>query len=176
MVRILQTTRQEARTMASKAAKPLKRRGTKAVPHARRTAGKTTSGGPISRTGIEVIDTENDPGMPDALDVAETARPMSPEAAKTLDLAGGDLDADFHGIDSGEEAVGGSDPLPDQNDVDRIGHALGLEEQDGKPLATTEKLEGRDRERWELDPASSEDFSERRASEEPTRRRRSRPA
>lgn len=162
--------------MASKAAKPLKRLN-KTTPRARRTSAKTASGiRPIARTGIEGIDTtENDPGMPDALDVAETARPMSPEAAKTLDLAGGDLDADFHGIDSGEEAVGGSDPLPDQNDVDRIGHALGVEEQDEKPLATTEKLEGRDRERWELDPASSEDFSERRASALPRGRRR-RPA
>jgi hypothetical protein len=159
--------------MATKAAKPLKRTA-KSTPRTRRSAGNAASEvRPIARTGLEVIDsTENDPGMPDALDVAETARPMSPEAAKTLDLAGGDLDADFHGIDSGEEAVGGSDPLPDQNDVDRIGHALGVEEQDEKPLATTEKLEGRDRDRWELDPASSEDFSEQRASTPPRRRRR----
>jgi hypothetical protein len=128
--------------------------------------------GPIARTGIEGIDaSESDPGMPDAIDVAETARPMSPQAAKSLDLAGGDLDADFHGLDDGEEAVGGSDPLPDQNDVDRIGHALGVEEQDEKPLATTEKIEGRDRERWELDPASAEDFGSRRF-EAPRRRRR----
>jgi hypothetical protein len=119
-----------------------------------------------------VIDaTESDPGMPDPIDVAETARPLSPQAAKSITLGGGDLDASFAGIDSGEEAVGGSDPLPDQNDVDRLGHALGVEEQDEKPLATTEKIEGRDRERWELDPASAEDYEERQRPEAPPRRR-----
>lgn len=158
--------------MASKAAKAPKSRGKQSAGRARRSSTKVASRSrPISTAGIEAIG-ESEPGAPDALDLAETARPMSPEQAKSLDLAGGDLDADFHGLDSGEEAVGGSDPLPDQNDVDRIGQALGVEEQDEKPLATTEKLEGRDRERWELDPASSEDYSERRASQLPRRRRR----
>src|SRR5207249_754557 len=83
-----------------------------------------------------------------------------PQSAKEIALAAGDLDASFHGIDSGEETPGGSDQTPDQDDVDRIGTALGVVEQDEKPLATTEKIEGRDRERWELDPASSEDYEE----------------
>ncbi len=130
---------------------------------------------PIAPTGVEVIDaTETEPGMPDPIDVAETARPMSPAAAKSTALAGGDLDATFSGLDGGEEAVGGSDPLPDQNDVDRIGSALGVEEQDEKPLATTEKLEGRDRERWELDPASADDYALRQ-EQEAVRRRQRRP-
>jgi hypothetical protein len=62
----------------------------------------------------------------------------------------------------------GSAPGPD--DVDRIGTALGVVEQDEKPLATTEKIEGRDRERWELDPASAEDYEDRsaRAAAAPT--------
>jgi hypothetical protein len=145
----------------------------KARASARATARRTPTPRPISTAGIDAIG-EIEPGVPDALDLAETARPMSPQQAKSLDLAGGDLDAGFQGLDSGEEAVGGSDPLPDQNDVDRIGHALGVEEQDEKPLATTEKLEGRDRERWELDPASSEDYSETRASALPRRRTRRR--
>lgn len=130
---------------------------------------------PIPTLGTDAIDaTENEPGMPDSIDVAETARPMSPEAANAITLAGGDLDADFHGIDSGEEAVGGSDPLPEQNDVDRIGSALGVVEQDEKPLATTEKIEGRDQDRWELDPGSAEDYDTRQ-QEEAARRRRHRP-
>ena len=161
--------------MASKAAKTPRSRGKQTTGRGRRSATKESSQTrPISRAGVDVIDAESDPGMPDAIDLAETARPMSPQAAKSTEIAGGDLDAGFAGLDSGEEAVGGSDPLPDQNDVDRIGGALGLEEQDEKPLATTEKLEGRDRDRWELDPASSDDYEIRQA-EEAERRRRRRP-
>ncbi len=156
--------------MAPKAAKPPKRMKKKSAPRA-----QPTTAGPNARTGIEVIDaTESDPGMPDAIDVAEAARPFSPDAAKSLALSGGDLDASFAGLDSGEEAVGGSDPLPDQNDVDRIGSALGVEEQDEKPLATTEKIEGRDRDRWELDPGSADDY-ELRQEDESVRRRQHRP-
>ncbi len=154
--------------MASKAAKPLSRTKKNS---ATRTHTTTSNAGPNARTGIEVIDaTESDPGMPDAIDVAEAAR-LSPEAANAL--SGGDLDASFAGLDSGEEAVGGSDPLPDQNDVDRIGSALGVEEQDEKPLATTEKIEGRDRDRWELDPGSADDY-ELRQEDESVRRRQHR--
>lgn len=162
--------------MASKAAKSPKSRGKQSSERRRRSPTKEASRSqPIAPTGIEIIDAaENDPGMPDSVDVAETARPMSPQAAKSTEIAGGDLDGSFGGLDGGEEAVGGSDPLPDQNDVDRIGSALGVEEQDEKPLATTEKLEGRDRDRWELDPASADDY-DLRQREETARRRQRRP-
>jgi len=160
--------------MASKAAKSRKSRGKQSSGRTRRSATKEGSRSqPIAPTGVEIIDAaENDPGMPDSVDVAETARPMSPQAAKSTEIAGGDLDGGFAGLDSGEEAVGGSDPLPDQNDVDRIGSALGVEEQDEKPLATTEKLEGRDRDRWELDPASADDYELRQEAEARRRRQR----
>jgi hypothetical protein len=160
--------------MASKAAKSRKSRGKQSSGRTRRSATKLASRSqPIAPTGVEIIDAaENDPGMPDSVDVAETARPMSPQAAKSTEIAGGDLDGGFAGLDSGEEAVGGSDPLPDQNDVDRIGSALGVEEQDEKPLATTEKLEGRDRDRWELDPASADDYELRQEAEARRRRQR----
>jgi hypothetical protein len=61
----------------------------------------------------------------------------------------------------GEESVGGGNPTPDQDIVDEIGEAVGLQYQDNEPLHTTEKVEERDRHRWELDPASSEDYNER---------------
>jgi hypothetical protein len=139
------------------------------------TPSKKAAPRPITLAGIdEVPTTDVELGAPDAMDLAETARPMSPRSAKELALAAGDLDASFHGLESGEEAPGGSNPLPDQDDVDRIGAALGVVEQDEKPLATTEKIEGRDRERWELDPASAEDFEERQRTEPPPRRRRQR--
>mgnify|MGYP000278860326 CR=1 FL=1 len=49
----------------------------------------------------------------------------------------------------------------DQSVVDELGKAVGLLYEDGEPLHTTEKLEARDKHRWELDPASSEGFDER---------------
>jgi hypothetical protein len=162
--------------MAPKAAKSPKPRRKQRTGQAQRSATKNASSRarPMAPTGIEIIDDDDDePGMPDSVDVAETARPMSPDAAKSTELAGGDLDAGFAGLDSGEEAVGGSDPLPDQSVVDDIGRALGVEEQDEKPLATTEKIEARDRERWELDPASADDY-ELRIEEEAAERRRPR--
>jgi hypothetical protein len=61
----------------------------------------------------------------------------------------------------GEETPGGGNPTPDQDLVDEIGQAVGLEYQDNEPLHTTDKVEERDRHRWELDPASSEDYQER---------------
>ena len=61
----------------------------------------------------------------------------------------------------GEEAIGGFDTTPDDNLVDEIGEAVGLVYQDDEPLHTPEKVEARDKRRWELDPASSEDYQRR---------------
>ena len=77
------------------------------------------------------------------------------------DLSGDDVDADWHKADqSGEEAVGGTNPTPDQDQVAELGEAMGIEYEPGEPLATEEKLQERDQNRWELDPASAEDFEE----------------
>ena len=76
-------------------------------------------------------------------------------------LAGGDIDAAWDESAVGEETVGGTTPTPDQDIVDEIGRAVGVEYEDAEPLHTTEKLERRDEQRWELHPASSEDFTER---------------
>jgi hypothetical protein len=61
----------------------------------------------------------------------------------------------------GEEAIGGFITTTDDDLVDEMGQAVGLVYQDDEPLHTTEKVEERDRHRWELDPASSEDYSRR---------------
>jgi hypothetical protein len=50
---------------------------------------------------------------------------------------------------------------PDQDVVDDLGEAIGLVYEDNEPLHTSEKLAERDRHRWELDPASSEDYKKR---------------
>jgi hypothetical protein len=110
---------------------------------------------------VPFIDPDLEPAVTETVEIAATARPVS----EIVDLAAGDLDASWQGVESGEEAVGGSAPTPDQDNVDQIGSALGVVEQDEKPLATTEKIEGRDRERWELDPESAEDLEEREHDE-----------
>lgn len=76
-------------------------------------------------------------------------------------LSGGDIDAAWEDADVGEESVGGGNPTPDQNVVEELGKAMGVNYEEGEPLHTTEKLEARDEHRWELDPASSEGFAER---------------
>lgn len=53
----------------------------------------------------------------------------------------------------GEDVPGGSTPTPDQNEVDEIGRAYGLQDDDNGSLRTsTEVLSQRDRHRSELRP------------------------
>jgi hypothetical protein len=81
-------------------------------------------------------------------------------------MAGGDVDADAQSAYFvGDEAPGGDNPTPDQDVVEEIGAAVGLQYQDAEELGAERKLEERDRRRWELDPASSEDYSDRRREE-----------
>ena len=88
-------------------------------------------------------------------------RELREHHSRTPDLSAGDIDADWGRADVGEETVGGSAPTPDQDIVEELGEAVGLTYEDNEPLHTTEKVEERDRKRWELDPASSEDYNDR---------------
>jgi hypothetical protein len=91
--------------------------------------------------------------------VAEKAE--EPESAETPAgqpgtgprLSGGDVDADWSRADAvGEEAVGGSVATPDQDVVDEIGRALGVEQESEAEVTTSEEiLRRRDRLRWHLD-------------------------
>lgn len=77
-------------------------------------------------------------------------------------LTGGDIDARWDQAEAvGDEAVGGTVATPDQNVVEELGAAVGLDYDDGVSLQTNDILEGRDSGRWELDPMSSEDYQER---------------
>ena len=77
-------------------------------------------------------------------------------------LTAGDVDADWVAAYSvGDEAPGGDNPTPGQTVVEEVGKALGVEYADGEELSSTGKIETRDRHRWELDPASAEDYTER---------------
>ena len=77
-------------------------------------------------------------------------------------LSGNDVDAKWQAAESGgEESVGGHAPTPDQDIVDELGRAAGIEFEDNQPLRThDEVLADRDHHRWELDPRSAEDLSE----------------
>jgi hypothetical protein len=77
-------------------------------------------------------------------------------------LTAGDVDADWESAYAvGDEAPGGDNPTPDQDIVDDIGRAVGIEYQDNEELKGADKVEKRDRNRWELDPASSDDWDDR---------------
>lgn len=77
-------------------------------------------------------------------------------------LTAGDVDADWEAAATvGDEAPGGDNPTPDQDIVENIGRALGVEYDDDEELKGGEEIMDRDRHRWELDPASSDDFDER---------------
>jgi hypothetical protein len=69
--------------------------------------------------------------------------------------AGGDLDASWENAEgSGEESVSGDHALPDQSDVEENAHAVGVNFEDNEELDVLEKIERRDRQRFELDPRS----------------------
>jgi len=76
-------------------------------------------------------------------------------------VTGGDPDVDIEdAYFAGEEAPGGDNPTPDQDIVEDIGKALGVTYNDNEELKGADKLVERDKHRWEMDPASAEDYTE----------------
>jgi hypothetical protein len=74
------------------------------------------------------------------------------------ELTAGDVDARWQEAeDSGAETPGGHVATPDQDNVDEIGRAVGMEFQDNQELRTPgEILLRRDRRRWEMDRRSTD--------------------
>ena len=69
--------------------------------------------------------------------------------------SGGDIDAQWEEVNTtGEEAVFGSNPTPDQSDVEENAHAMGIDFADNEPLEIVEKIRKRDRDRFELNEGS----------------------
>jgi hypothetical protein len=89
-------------------------------------------------------------GTPRATSVEETSGLLLTEEAEPRDMTISD-----------DEVPGGSTPTPDQDSVEEIGKTIGLTYEDDEPLRAGEKEEERDAHRWELDPASSEDYGDR---------------
>jgi Family of unknown function (DUF6335) len=69
--------------------------------------------------------------------------------------AGGDLDANWEEVnDSGSETVAGDNPTPDQSLVEENAKAMGVSFEDNEELDFLEKIEKRDRDRYELEERS----------------------
>ena len=69
--------------------------------------------------------------------------------------AGGDLDADWEDVNaSGSETVAGDNPTPDQSLVEENASAMGVSYEDNEELEFIDKIEKRDRDRFELDENS----------------------
>jgi Family of unknown function (DUF6335) len=111
-------------------------------------------------------------GIPSSLDMNRTASAAKSGRAEMQDklskttgagaaLTAGDVDADWQSAEAiGDEAPGGDNPTPDQDVVDDIGRALGVEYDDDEELQGGAEIADRDRHRWELDPNSKDDFDE----------------
>jgi uncharacterized protein DUF6335 len=125
-----------------------------------------------ARRHLREVD-ETVPSPPSSLELerrpsaARTGRQEMREARRdhpevSPDITAGDVDADWaSAYDAGDEAPGGDNPTPDQDRVDDIGKALGVEYEDNEELKASDKIAARDKKRWELDPASSDDYRDR---------------
>lgn len=87
--------------------------------------------------------------------VMPLAAPEEEIPHETQSMQAGDPDDDtLQNEYNGEDTPGGSTPTPDQNDVDKIGKAYGLQDEDngGSLRSASEVLARRDRKRSELRP------------------------
>lgn len=127
----------------------------------------------LNRERRTISEEERVPSPPSSLDLDRTASAARSGRRAQLDkyeehtetspaLTGGDVDADWESAYAvGDEAPGGDNPTPDQDIVDDIGRAVGVEYQDNEELKGEKKILERDKHRWELDPASSDDWDDR---------------
>jgi hypothetical protein len=111
-------------------------------------------------------------GIPSSLDMnrspsaaksgrAEMRDKLSKNNSGGAAITAGDVDADWQSAESvGDEAPGGDNPTPDQDVVDDIGRALGVEYADDEELQGGAEIADRDSHRWELDPSSKDDFED----------------
>ena len=110
--------------------------------------------------------TETEPTLDDREEPVKLMRDMITHTETNTHLTNGDLDADWQtAYSSGEESVGGSVATPDQDVVDEIGRALGVEQEIDAPVrASDEILRARDRLRWHLerDAADAEEGRSRK--------------
>ena len=69
--------------------------------------------------------------------------------------SGGDLDAEWEDVNgSGSETFAGDSPTPDQSNVEENAQAVGVSFEDNEELDFLDKIERRDRNRYELEEQS----------------------
>ena len=104
-----------------------------------------------------------EPPIPDvSAGAAKLNRRLQDDGLADTRITGGDVDAQFESAQfSGDESAVSSMTTPEQNQVDDTGQAMGVTYQDNEELKFGEKERGRDIKRWELDPASSDDYQDR---------------
>ena len=69
--------------------------------------------------------------------------------------AGGDLDADWEDVNTaGSETFAGDSPTPDQSMAEENAKAMGVSFEDNEELDFLDKIERRDRDRYELEEQS----------------------
>jgi hypothetical protein len=72
--------------------------------------------------------------------------------------AGGDIDAAWEDVnESGSETFAGDSPTPDQSMVEENARAIGVSFEDNEELEFVDKIERRDRDRYELEEQSKAD-------------------
>ena len=104
-----------------------------------------------------------EPPVPDSTaSAANLAARLENDPLADPKVTAGDVDANWEGAQfTGDEAAGGSMPTPGQVNTDEVGEAMGVTYQDNEELKAGEKERSRDIRRWELDPASSDDYLDR---------------
>ena len=109
------------------------------------------------------LDDRIEPPIPDvSAGSKKLAERLRDDALADPIVTGGDLDAQWESAQfTGDESAISSMPTPEVNQVDAIGASIGINYEDNEELKAGEKERERDRHRWELDPASSDDYQDR---------------
>ena len=113
------------------------------------------------------IDDDIEPPIPDIqASAANLANRLKNDPNADPIISAGDLDARFEDAQfTGDESAVSSMPTPDQSVVEEIGQAMGITYADNEELRVGEKERDRDKKRWELDPASADDYQDRMKEE-----------
>jgi hypothetical protein len=161
---------QPAPAKAAKAVRAPRLKRAPTLDRARKTVDASTGSG---SSRAKPMDEAEPHGVPSSLDLERppsAARSGRKELSERLKqhtstgpaITAGDVDANWEDAETvGDEAPGGDNPTPDQDVVEDIGRALGVQYDDDEELKGGDEIASRDRHRWELDPASSDDFDER---------------
>jgi hypothetical protein len=166
--RVAKASGKAPKKSVKKAIKPAARKAAKKAAPAKKATASTKKPN-LDRPRKTVADIR---GIPSSLDMnrspsaaksgrAELKDKLAKSTSGGAAITAGDVDADWESAETvGDEAPGGDNPTPDQDVVDDIGRALGVEYEDDEELQGGAEIADRDRHRWELDPSSKDDFDE----------------